>query len=139
MTEKEQLSPREVWETLTGPEQEVCIYLGVSHWQSGNNQDYMDAMGLNQKDIDELVKRGIVDARPGWEFAQEYLDENREEIKKLDEKLGDPLTRLTDEERGFSSMVRNRKNILEVKNKEIRYRLADEKLHDFVEDLANAK
>ena len=136
MTEQENLQPKEVWETLSDPEKETVIYLGVPHWQSGVGGDYLEAMGADDKDVKELIKRRIVDARPGWEFAQEYLDHNKDRIDEVETRLRDPLTRLVDDDRRFLSEVSNRRSVAEQRNEALRYRLSDEELHKFVNDFA---
>jgi hypothetical protein len=132
MTEKQEFSPNEIWGTLTESQRESCISLAVSHWQSGVDGGYLEAMGLDMEEVEELKKRGIIDARPGWEFAQEFLDQNAEGIAKVQSKLRDPLSHLSDEERSFLSTVSNRKSVAERKNPAIRYRLTDEKFHNFI-------
>ncbi len=139
ITEQEQLSPEEIWQTLSDSQKEVCVYLSVSEWSSGVDKNYLDTMGLERGDVEELKKRGIVDVRAGWEFAQEFLDKNRDRIEEAEARLRSTDVKLTDDDRSFLGTIRNKRRVLENRKEEPRYRLAEETFHKFVESQLESK
>lgn len=118
MKERED-TPEEIWPTLSEGEREACGFLAVPEWYGGVDENYFEAMGLNREDVTQLQQRGLLDARPAWEFAQEYLDQNRERVK-------DDVSIL----RAYQSqenVVRNKEQHMDLK-----YRLRDKSFYDFV-------
>lgn len=134
MTEQK-TNPQEAWQTLSESQQKTCITFAVSHWRTGVDKDYLDAMGVTDRDTEELQKRGVLDVRPGWQFFQEFVDEHKDEVTKMRQKFHDnPLERMTEDERNLLNEFGRYESVANRRNETLRYRLADEKLHNFIND-----
>jgi hypothetical protein len=136
---QEILSPIETWETLTESQQIVCASLAKLDWQSGLSREAILAVSVKIEVVEELVKRDIVEARPGWEYAQEFVDQYRDHVAKLESRFIDPSTKLTEEEQLFLSLYRNRQTVAEERDEEIRYRLSDKKFFDYLHEQIGIK
>ena len=71
MTEFNATEPSQIWETLSEPEREACVYFAVSDWKTGVGKEYLDAMSIDEDNLAELVKRGVVEMKPTWKMFQD--------------------------------------------------------------------
>lgn len=133
MTENKDIAPEQVWETLREPEQEVCVYFAVSDWKTGVGGDYLQAMGAGEEVVGELVKRGLVDKRPTWQFFQEQADLRKAKAEEIRERMHkDILSGLNDDERTLLNDYDRYKSVADRKNEEPRFRLMQEKFHNWI-------
>ncbi len=98
---KDTIQPEQVWESLSEPEQEVCIYFGVSDWKTGVGRNYIEGMGIEDKELSGLLERKIVEAKPTWQLFQEQADLLKSETDAIKKRMHEDLIhiQLTDDER----------------------------------------
>ena len=136
MTEnKDMRQPTELWTTLSDPEKEACIYFAVSDWKTGVGKDYLDAMGLDSKDIDELTKRGIVEKKPTWLMFQGLADDLRNQVDAIRARMHEnPLGGIEEDERKILQDFDRYQSVADRKNQEPRYHLADLDFHNYINE-----
>ncbi|SRR5258708_497333 len=139
MTEnKETIQPEQVWASLSEPEQETCIYFAVSVWETGVGQNYIDGMGIENKELNSLIDRGIIETKPTWQLFQKQADQLRSKADAIRQRMNKDLLRaqLTDDERKVLFDFDNYQKVADQKSEEPRYHLADQSLHNYIEELA---
>ncbi|MBI1864124.1 hypothetical protein HYS03_02880 [Candidatus Woesebacteria bacterium] len=132
---KDALQPAQLWETLSEPEREACIYFAISDWKTGVDKGYLDAMGLDNKDLEELTKRGVVEKKPTWQMFQGLADGLKNQAGAIKARMHEnPLGGLDDDERTILQDFDRFQSIADRKNQEPRYHLADQKLHNYINE-----
>ena len=135
MDTEKSLEPDKLWETLSSSQQEACTYFAVSHWGSGVDEEYLDAMGIDKKDIDELVKRDVVDKKPTWEFFQEMADGKRGKVESIrSKKEKDVLYKLDSKEKTILNDFDSIQRVVDSKNNAPRFRLKKKNFHDYIKN-----
>lgn len=135
MPETKDRQPAELWETLSDPERGACIYFAVSDWKTGVGKDYLGAMGIEDKSLGELVKRGVVETKPTWRFFQDLADQLKDKAEAIKTRIHeDPLNRLEDDERQVLQDYDRYKMVADRKNEEPRYHLTNLDFHNYINE-----
>ena len=140
MTEtKDTFQPEQIWSGLSEPEQETCIYFSVSDWRTGVGRNYIEGMGIEDENLNNLVGQGIVETKPTWQLFQEQADQLQSEADTIRQRMNDdPIhVELTDDDRKVLFDYDNYRKVADQKSEEPRYRLASLKLHKYIEEIAN--
>lgn len=141
MTEnKDALQSAQLWETLSEPERKACIYFAVSDWKTGVDKGYLDAMGLENKNVEELTKRGVVEMKPTWQMFQGLTDNLRDQATAIKSRMHEnPLAGLEDDERTILQDFDRFQSVADRKNQEPRYHLANQDFHNYINETQGAE
>lgn len=133
MTETHNTAQSEqLWQSLSEPNRETCIYFAVSDWRTGVAKDYLGAMGIVDDNLNELVGQGVVESKPTWKMFQDEADKLQAEVQGIRDKMKDHLYRLEDSERQVLNTYDNFTRVAERKSEEPRFRLADQNFHNYI-------
>lgn len=137
MTESNVKEPSQVWETLSDPEREACVYFAVSDWKTGVGKEYLTSMDISDETLAELVKRGVVEMKSTWKMFQDLADGLEGRANEIRKDILSPSFKLEDDEREILQSYDRYKSIAERKDEAPRYHLASEKLQDYIKQVAD--
>ena len=134
---KNNISPEEVWQSLSQQEKKVCIVFAVSDWGTGVEKEYLEFMEVEDKEIDELVKREILEKKPTWKIFQELAEQLEDEATKI--KNRDFSIKLSDNERKILQDHSRYVSVAKRKSEELRYRLINQEFHNYIDKMHREK
>lgn len=131
--QKDQLSFEQVWDTFTEKDKKTIENFSITDWRPGINEGLLKSLEIDRESLNELIKRGVIETKPNWEFFQILADELREAAVPLEDRMkSDPFSKLNDDEREILRQYHTYSDVAKRKNEEPRYRLIDKKFHDHV-------
>ncbi len=115
--EHKEPTPEKMWQLLSPEEQGACALLtGGNVWQWGLSLESVTVLtGFDQEQISILQGKGALDAKPGWMYAQEFIDSH-----KGDEK--------------FLTSIQSAEQVVKLKDSNMRYRLINEAFFNFAKN-----
>jgi hypothetical protein len=116
-----------VWNQLTEEEKNTCLDFSTVEWSLGLGEDYFSIYKDGRNIVNHLIGQGIIEANSGRIMAQNWINENSEEIKIVLGKKG----YVTERESKLLRDYRTRVAIVTSRYDETRYRLS-QAFQDFV-------
>lgn len=133
------LKPEELWASLAEHEKEACIYFAVSDWKTGVGKDFTQAMGIEDKTLDELVNRKVLEAKPTWKMFGDLADGLKSEVEAIRIKMKDFTYSLKDSERTVLQDFDRFTSIAERKEETPRYHLSDFSFHEYLKSMEDSE
>ncbi len=131
MTErKDKLSSAQLWQTLSEPEKMACVYFAVYDSGTGVGKTSMD---IDDKSLEELTRRGVIENKPKWQMFQGFADGLRDRVSAIKSKMyGDPSAGLKDNERIILQDFNEFQNEADKKDTEPWYHLTNQEFLNYV-------
>ena len=131
--QNDQPSFEQAWDTFTEKDKETIQNFAVCDWKSGVSEGLLKGMDVDRESLNELIKRGVIETKPNWQFFQILADELRDTAIPIEDRMkADPFSGLNDDEREILRQYHSYSDMAKRKNEEPRYRLVDKNFHNHV-------
>lgn len=116
-----------IWDELDNRERTAIYGISLFHYKStGLSREFLGTVGIQEKTIDSLVVKGLLEAKPEYIFAQEFLNNNKERFAQIPEHYTmENFHLISSDDIMFTSEYNRCKQIVENKESEIRIRFVN--------------
>jgi hypothetical protein len=117
------------WKSLSKDAKEAALFLAAAEPRTGVDQQYFVSMGIPNvaQVLEELVNQGFVEVLDIKEIAQQFIDQNRNEVEKIQECMrNDFKYRMSDQERSLLSAFQAEERRLNLSS--LRYRFVGDSM-----------
>lgn len=131
--QNDQPSFEQAWESFNEKDKETIENFAVSDWKSGVSEGLLKGMDVDRESLNQLIKRGVIETKPNWQFFQILADELRDTAVLIENRMkADSFSGLNDDESEILRQYHSYSDMAKRKNEEPRYRLVDNKFHNHV-------